>query len=525
MARNFFGYNINLSDIGDYEAAVRACRASQSVMHLLMVVPSNYQDNPRRFGEGINRFIADVGQPETQWVVRVYSTLEGDWSLINQSAYMRFVQRMGVGDRVFYDPPANEPSVGTPEFLRGYAEQMYALARDMRREGLTQGVGSFSVGRPREVDIRDGYGDALLRACAEFDVPMTIHEYAPLELEAGALYPYAYLDSHPDATQLRSLDPNDWRLRQGYPLIRRSDEWVLRADELGLPRPQLLFTEMICDRIGDVPGEVQDSLNAKYGLPEYENNLRGINAWERWATERGYADYDAFLGDHLIHAGRHVYNAPHHVAGMLFTLSGSELWTRAGHNYNEPKRQPFREQQMPRVARALATRPPSTPQFPFPPEPEEAPESWERGTMVKNHEGERTYFRDQPAGIIVGSVTSTPLAVQYCTDPAYAVNRNGEVWQAVLLEDDSAVWVARRWVEFTVVNSTPDPQPDPQPDPPPAEGCMERIRAALSVLGMVMVLALLLVGCGEPVDSATPDPTPTREVAPPLPTLIPSATP
>jgi hypothetical protein len=69
------GFNANMGAMRDLGRYVEACRMLNSSHQMAMIGASN---DPRNDIKGVMALHAEIGDPNLQWLIRIYSPLEGD---------------------------------------------------------------------------------------------------------------------------------------------------------------------------------------------------------------------------------------------------------------------------------------------------------------------------------------------------------------------------------------------------------------------------------------------------------------
>lgn len=190
----------------------------------------------------------------------------------------------------------NEPSYGGNQSLEQFVDYHVRLMAAARANGITLACGNFAVGTIRWEDIAAGRYDPFLRAINDYDHYLGCHEYTQTVLAFGvSQWPREWLLNRelvqpanwPSASQVplaMAFDPIERTLNYPkYYHLRRCDWFLLRADQIGIQRPQIILTEFGWDSLSDIKPTIE-TLRWQYGLPQYMFDLRGVNTYARlWA--------------------------------------------------------------------------------------------------------------------------------------------------------------------------------------------------------------------------------------------------
>lgn len=233
--------------------------------------------------------------PDMIVVSRNYSPLEGDeWA--KRSAKEIVAQWITEGHREIVRHSTNEPSFG-PATVGKFIAAEIELMKLARANGFTLAVGNFSVGIIQPHDISNGVWDGYIRAIIQYRHYLGLHEYAVVALPFGVgQWQTAYLL---DRTRVQ---PASWPLAAALPVrywggelppywyLLRCVWWFLRADTIGVQRPQILLTEFGWDNLPNIKADIEP-LRQRFGLPQYFMDMRGVNTyplvwawyWPQWS--------------------------------------------------------------------------------------------------------------------------------------------------------------------------------------------------------------------------------------------------
>jgi hypothetical protein len=229
----------------------------------------------------------DLRSCNTLVIHRNYSTLEGDEWVYRSPA--NFVQSWVAESRphlIRYT--TNEPSFGGQFSTASFVAHTVETMRLARMTGITLVVGNFGVGIVRPEDIDAGVYDPLIRALADYDHYLGLHEYSCCVLAFGVgQWPVSRLldrnlvglDSWPTAAQLptrRTLVDGISQL-PSYWYLRRGDWFLLRADAIGVERPQIILTEFGWDGLGNIKSQIEPL--RRFGIDRYFRDMRGVNTY------------------------------------------------------------------------------------------------------------------------------------------------------------------------------------------------------------------------------------------------------
>lgn len=335
------GYNINLSAINN-QAIIDADK-SDADMHTLMTASD---DASRQ----ISLWKAQLGAKRIAW--RKYSKLEGNWSVFpSNEEIVNQWEHEGHKD-VIRDDPANEPALNANDVQtnKDYVANRVDLLHKAGSQGITVAVGAFSVGTPHHDMISSGIYDPLIRAVVEGGHYFSVHEYCPGIPGAGDVFEYEAL-LNPE-TVVAKMQAARWPFGDEYWLLRRSDRFVMQARQMGIADPQIIVTEAFIDLIPDAV-DVLNKLRDEYGIPAYNNDMRGVLAWRKYLAvafpDKTYEQAIAYLTRFV--AEKVFY--PDYIKGVcLFALN--KLWDEPeGHNWLNDILDTFRNFSLPHINSTL----------------------------------------------------------------------------------------------------------------------------------------------------------------------------
>lgn len=271
--------------------------------------------------------------PDTIVVSRNYSPLEGDeWALRSAQNMVEQWRREGHPEIVRHS--TNEPSFGRGLRLQQFVQADLLLMRLAREAGFTLAMGNFSVGIYEASDIDAGLFDAYIRGLHQYGHYLGLHEYSlgVLAFGTGQWSAQCLLDRV-------CVQPERWPTEQllvrriwsdgmwQYPpfwYLGRGIWWLIRADLISAPRPRIILTEFGWDNLPNIK-PIIEPLRWKYGLPQYFNDMRGINTypnlwryyWPNWSFSQ--AACEQLLWAEMIYP-------PEFIGVDLFTWSLSSDW-------------------------------------------------------------------------------------------------------------------------------------------------------------------------------------------------------
>ena len=463
MSDGLFGYNINLGGLKGRDAEAQAdARAADAHAHLLMTVPGSGIDGP---GE-INQLRDWEDALDGSTIIRrTYNRHEGDWSLhMPPKEQVQIWKGQGLFS-MLHDAPSNEPSLsGTNEevnrrFVARETEMVYRSA-DANIKYLS---GAFSVGTPHETLIRRGVYDPLLQALhdtREVGGGISAHLYGLANLEAGERVGYDALLDPQRARQAMTDIP--WSYPDRFFLLRRPDEFVLRAIEMGISIPNVYATEAKVDLIPDA-NWVLNQLRSRFGRPEYNFDMRGIQSIELYLKamlpEMSFQEAVAFVTEY---AGRNIFYPDYIKAVILFALNW--LWDRPqGHNYFNPSLDTYRKVYLPAINKRLRGKTVTIPPF-----PDTNDERWKEGKIVADNTNVRSKPRrgQNVVGRIYQPVDGFILTEEKHDD----LNNENYTWVPVRYVDEGGIqikgYIASGYYTFDdkVIPDVPDIPDETLPD-------------------------------------------------------------
>jgi hypothetical protein len=496
-----YGYNINSGAIRDYPLMLAHLRQLRSAAHVVMseggYTGGGHIRAARQLCEELN------GESIIIW--RHFSSYEGEEYLrispedlhrfwLNQ--YVNYVPRSLWGKIWAYD--TNEPSMADP--ARWVAWTLKAM-RLNHEAGLTAVFGNFGTGRPPENWVREGRFDEVIAAAKQYKQKLAFHEYGLGHPEAGmGHFPYNTVLSRPLIDIRQATHPLP--LRQGYPLIRRTDEWLIRGQQIGVPLDEVYITEALIDLIDDAntqaSGKVLDALRAKgYGIAAYNNDMRGVLTWQKWfeATypNQPWQDSAVLM---LKHAMEKLYHLPQYKAVTLFAWNS--LWYKPqGTDFSAPEMAKFRNSLEElaiewRRNQEDETKPvppvilPTMPQIPA------TDSGWRWATLKSLPDGKGRIRSGAGLGFpIQATIGLTTVAA----NADFVREADGYDWLPIRFPygSEKTSWIALEvlrpveWGEYLYKEETPEPEPEPLPE----EGLD---LTPQQILYLFVVLILLLTG-------------------------------
>lgn len=226
--------------------------------------------------------------PDAIVVSRNYNPQEGDeWTLSSPQSRIDIWNREGHKEIVRHS--TNEPSFGRGRRLEEFVRKECELMQLARANGITMAMGNFSVGIFEPEDINAGLFDPYLRCLEIYGHYLTLHEYAVavLPMGVGQWQTSFLLDRNrvqPASWPLPASLPTCWTSGLSpYWYLMRGTWFLCRADAIGVARPRILLTEFGWDNLPNIKPEIEP-LRLQFGLPQYMNDMRGVNTYPRlWA--------------------------------------------------------------------------------------------------------------------------------------------------------------------------------------------------------------------------------------------------
>lgn len=307
---NRISYNINAGAIPDWYYMWGHLERLNPCVILVM-------SNINVAGEAVRRF------PNAIVIHRDWSSFEGEeWLRVpDENVWInRWNQQASIVgadiNKKIVRYSTNEPSLYDP---RAYVQAEVELLNAAARNGYRVAAGNFAVGTFSSSDIANGVYDSFLRAIQSGNHYLSVHEYTTSALPFGTGQWAREWLLDPSQVQVNSwprrsrLPIEYWYIDLGggttkifppYWHILRSAWFTLRAKELGLPTPRIILTEAFWDNLSDI-GQPIAELRNRFGLPQYMNDMRGINSytrvwqfyWPNWSQEEAaywqlaYMDY------------------------------------------------------------------------------------------------------------------------------------------------------------------------------------------------------------------------------------------
>lgn len=412
------GYHIHLGGLGQQkEESQQNAKKADAPFHLLVTSPDNGIHTEEEIAV-LDSWAKALSPAQIIW--RSYSSLEGDWSMFPSNT--EIVKHWLSEDRPQYirDDPANEPALSgnDPDVNSHYVKSRADLLRKAAAVGIKVAVGAFKVGTPDADLIADGSYDDLIRAVIEGEHYFSVHEFCPGIPGAGDIFDYSEL-LEPDSVS-KVMKANPWPTEASYRHLRHSDNFVLRARELGLADPQIIVTESFLDFIPDAH-EVIEELQDKYGIPAYDKDLRGVLAWRMYYADtfplKRFSDVLTQLCKYL---DDNVYY-PDYIRGVCLYSLNWDLDNPQAHNFLDPFLDDFRRNGLPNLSEAysILTPPPSPPPSAADTISTRSPEFWAKIkelTVNKEHQEEM----EDPLSLDISENSSIDEAQEDITEDSTA---------------------------------------------------------------------------------------------------------
>jgi hypothetical protein len=322
-------YNINAEAIPDRTYLKthlrRLCPTTVLVMNSLAFAVELYQDLHEPCG--------------TIVIHRWHSTWEGDeWTKCSASCFVQRWKQEGHPEIVRYS--TNEPSFGGLRPIQDFVAADVELMRLAREAGFTCACGNFSVGYIQPTFITSGAFDAYLRAINDYDHYLAVHEYSTVSLAFGVgQWPVEWLQDR------NRVQPSAWPLARDLPTrllngempsywyLRRADWFLIRADQLGIERPQILVTEWGFDNLPNIKPYIEP-LRQRFGIDKYFRDMRGVNTYANvWRDYYPYWTFAQALCEQL-KWGDSAYPVEY-IGFNLFTWSVNPDWLHTDYSGRE----------------------------------------------------------------------------------------------------------------------------------------------------------------------------------------------
>jgi hypothetical protein len=333
--------------------------------------------------------------------------------------------------------------------------------------------------------------------------------------------------------------------------MRRCDNWALRADQIGQPRPAVLLTESFLDLIGDAidkmnaRGGLWDALKAKYGMVIYNNDLRGVNSYENYFVGPegiwpGISYTEALR--RLLHHFHNDLLWPDFIKGAMLFGWNQRWHLPEGHDWSLPE---YEEILIGLNQLFISSTPTELPvengeQMEFPPinDPQ-----WVK-TLISVKSGSHWNIRSEPntlPGTDIGDITVDTSALVLESD----LGVTDALWIRIRHGDGYVLtgWIRADGVNIVRLNvvpvpvpepeppepepepEPPTPEPEPEPEPPEPEPSADPrfnnlLRGILALLlSITALIAGFLASEGDTNIDPTPivDATPTQEIWTPAP--------
>lgn len=201
-----------------------------------------------------------------EWQARPPHEMVGQWKREGHKEIVRYL--------------TNEPGVGADTVTDFVAREVETM-KLAREAGFTVVALNTSVGTPEPELIEAGKFDALLKAAVQYEHYLGCHEYYTLCLPASLMGDEALLDKN-------ALQPANWPHEKitvdtkGVHYLFRSVRFVKRSRVIGIGDPRIIHIEFgYDDTRNDGNGHIFDILRAKYGLLQYNGDMRGVNTYQR----------------------------------------------------------------------------------------------------------------------------------------------------------------------------------------------------------------------------------------------------
>ncbi len=458
------GYNADTGSVS-FEAITSAMRASGGTAHLIMIDNGGFFLRTGDY-DTIRKYCAAV--PNCKFIIRLYSKLEGQWSLYPKASEYELEWRKAkanlgaLTNRLVFDAPSNEPNLAgdNPTEAKKFVDHCIALAQAANRAGVKIAVGCFSVGTPHESLIKTVYAP-LWRVLDELEQGISVHCYGAAIPELGEIIS---LDVVLDPLRSRaSVRGNKWPINHWGWLIARPYRIIQAYQELGLGIPEIYVTEGIVDNVfNSSNSDIKEAWKAEYASPAYPDP-RGIQSWEKWLLkvfESDGFDFGQCLNFLHRHARKNIFWHSAFKAVCLFALNkqwgygynGSPDGTNkeAGSNYDHPAFDRFRNDYLPAINAEIYE---DTPM----------PEITMIPARIKSN-STSTLIRNKAQGDIIGKIGADykigKIAGNYEAAKLLPLN-NAEAWVKVEIEGVSG-YSAAFYLDVEKIIETPPPAPEKQ---------------------------------------------------------------
>ena len=405
--------------------------------------------------------------PDCHVIHRNYSTYEGsEWQTRPPQVMVNQWKQEGHKEIIRY--LTNEPSfdAASAKTFAGREAETMKLAREA---GFTVVALNTSVGSYERQWVQDGKFDAILKAAVDYGHYLGCHEYMSVCLPAALIGDDKLGDK-------LAMQPENWqreKITAGY-----HDFWYLfrhvwlveRSMQVRADLPKFILTEFGYDDIrNDGNAAVFDELKAKYGLPQYTNDMRGVNTYERvWDDYYPGLDHNDVIRQQL---EWWLEVKPDWIIGACLFGINADWEDPEGHDWSADVRRGF----FPVLEEMSAAMADTPTEVETTPEPDLTGVEWRRGTVRRAGSTGHTNRRKLPDRFSddMGDIRQTLLEF----DIAYVdVEKNilweqqggSYMWVAIRLPDTSDVsYVVKRLVVIEHDDPEPEPAPEPTPDPVP----------------------------------------------------------
>src|SRR5687767_2811332 len=126
-------FNTNFGALRDWNRYIQACKTIPASHQMAMIKSSG---NPRADIDSVIRAHQAIGDPNLQWLIRIFSEKEGNWKEFNVDAYIAYCAEIHRHfPNVIFDAPANEPGVPDNE-VEAFIDNQVSLIEKFAAKGI-----------------------------------------------------------------------------------------------------------------------------------------------------------------------------------------------------------------------------------------------------------------------------------------------------------------------------------------------------------------------------------------------------
>lgn len=472
VTTNTFGYNVDTGS-APRGASIQRCINSNASFHTIMV--NSHGDFPHptsantvwEYYEALKDTVDDL-----ILLVRFFSNREGNWSdYPDRARWANALKDIQLPPNTYIDSRCNEPNLSgnDPTHNKNYVQWEIDNLRAVSNAGHRYAVGAFSTGTPHESLIYSVYDD-LWRAVDDYGGAIDMHLYGVFPLEAGETHPY---DLVLNPAQIRDVfnNPTRWQNYSGW-LVGRLYQVEQAYEEVNGEKPLVLVAESVLDRV--MPDPFNSQWKSKFGMPQYQNDNRGLLSWER-AMKAVFPElsFVQAIEKFLIHIRQNVLYGDN-IRMALF--GDNPLWNNhdwsshkySGHDVGDSSLIELHNHGLARVNAYPVYIESDTPQ-----EPNPMPDPIFEPAIISSKNQTSIRFAPSVSGKLYTLLTATnqeQLEAKISTEPV--TNADGFSWYAIQYKDMPTLYVAK--TNNLVISEVPVTEPT---DPPVDSNLVQRLDA------------------------------------------------